>query len=890
MRRLVVTRGCPGTGKSTLLEAFGLDPFSISPDRIRLLLGGPAMTPDGRMSAPQEQSPRAWRMAHQMLEERMGRGELVCMDATHADPASLLDYEAPVRRFGYKALLLDFSTQPVERALAANAARPDLTRVPDAAIRRMHASARSGAIPDGWSIARWDGSKGMEDALRGFLDVPVRDLSSWRSVRVVGDVQGCFDALAGPSGLYPSGRLPSEDFHVFVGDYLDRGTQNGEVMRWILENAVDRPNVVLLEGNHEKHLRLWADGRPPVSSEFAKHTLPQLQAAGFGPGDAAKLVGSLEEAFAFSHGGRKVLAVHAGLSAVPDRLAEVPSDQLINGVGSYDAPVDEVFAKNAPPGWTQIHGHRNRAELPILASAKSFNLEGRVEQGGSLRAVDLDASGFRPIAVRNSVFRPLVDRLAEDPEREASFADLPLPPWAKDASDRSMPEEAMLALRSHPLIHERVSPSRAHLSSFNFTREAFSDGAWDDLNLRARGLFIDTETREILARAYDKFFNVEERPETRLGALRSSLVFPLSLWVKENGFLGILGHDARSDELLYCSKSSPDTQFAGWFKEIVEESVPEGRRDALRRWMRDTGTSLTFEVIDPVRDPHIIEQPVRKVVLLDAVRRHARFESMPYDALKRLGEKLGLEVKDRGPTFKDWASFEGWMKKACAPDLSHKHKGVHPEGYVLEDSVGFQTKLKLPYYVFWKRMRSLVERMDSIQGTGRPLGRDRDLVDPRAAAFHGWLSSQAPEALPALLKKDIVFLRGAYESDRRFKEGEVALPEGSAPARPPREDPAVAGYRAALANLAGSDPSARAGADLKPATAERLAQAACADVRKAALLAGSPLLPAVLSAIRDPKIKAAAEAAMAGMAVHPPAEKAPSRRRADGREDGIQPI
>jgi tRNA splicing ligase len=45
--------------------------------------------------------------------------------------------------------------------------------------------------------------------------------------------------------------------------------------------------------------------------------------------------------------------------------------------------------------------------------------------------------------------------------------------------------------------------------SLNFTRDAFFDKEWNDLTVRARGLFVNTVTKEIVARSYEKFFGEE---------------------------------------------------------------------------------------------------------------------------------------------------------------------------------------------------------------------------------------------------------------------------------------------------------------------------------------------------------------------------------------------
>ena len=75
MRLLLVTRGIPGSGKSTFLAEQGLDNYTLSPDAIRLMLASPQLTLDGQTTMPSRQDAVVWRLLHEMLEQRMTRGE-----------------------------------------------------------------------------------------------------------------------------------------------------------------------------------------------------------------------------------------------------------------------------------------------------------------------------------------------------------------------------------------------------------------------------------------------------------------------------------------------------------------------------------------------------------------------------------------------------------------------------------------------------------------------------------------------------------------------------------------------------------------------------------------------------------------------------------------------
>ena len=114
-----------------------------------------------------------------------------------------------------------------------------------------------------------------------------------------------------------------------------------------------------------------------------------------------------------------------------------------------------------------------------------------------------------------------------------------------------------------------------NISSFNFTSIAFYDKIWDEQTTKARGLYLDTFKGKVAARAYDKFFNINERPETKFDMLQHKLQFPVTAYVKENGYLGIVSYDEYNDDLFIASKSTIDSQFAQWLKEAVYNQITE---------------------------------------------------------------------------------------------------------------------------------------------------------------------------------------------------------------------------------------------------------------------------------------------------------------------------
>ena len=81
-----------------------------------------------------------------------------------------------------------------------------------------------------------------------------------------------------------NGGIKDDEMYIFTGDYIDRGMENAQVVAFLL-SIMDRKNVLLLEGNHEKGLWQWAkdeagqDDTGKLSLEFELTTKPALEEA-----------------------------------------------------------------------------------------------------------------------------------------------------------------------------------------------------------------------------------------------------------------------------------------------------------------------------------------------------------------------------------------------------------------------------------------------------------------------------------------------------------------------------------------------------------------------------------------------------------------------------------
>ncbi|MBY3151208.1 AAA family ATPase [Rhizobium laguerreae] len=781
MRKLVVFRGPQGSGKSYTIDKLGLNEWTMSSDAMRSIVASPMLTSHGTMILNQDANQTVFSMMDKISEERMRRGETLVIDTTGLQIADFAGWRRKARDHRYQIAFVDLSDVSLETALARQEGRHELRKVPRVSLERFIKIMKDNPLtvddPARETLIRGDETGSHIDALRSWFEEPVLDLSAYKSVVHIGDIQGCHTVLAGSEGPLAEG-FRDDTFYIFVGDLLDRGIENGKVLRWFVDNAVGRDNVMLMHGNHEDHLHRWSRGYDPVSNEFAYRTLPQLEAEGLTPSDADKVCDMAREFLVYTHGGRKVFVNHAGLSTLPADPWRVSLEQYSRGTGNWSDDVDSQYAANVH-GVFQVHGHRNEKGAAIRATSLSFNLEDSVEFGGHLRTCTLTEDGWTTRGYKNRVFRPLAARLAletiNNPADNRVKVRKRYPDWIikQEPTQKFFDADLLEQMKQHPGVMEKTSAAFPHVFSLNFTRNVFFDKAWDDVVVKARGLFLDGDTSEIVARGYDKFFNIGELESTQIEVLAETLQFPVTLYAKENGYLGNLGYDARRDVPMVASKSTPDGDFAGWFRDILAEKVSPANFERLRRYLRDTESSMTFEVIDPVNDPHIIEYDDANIVLLDVVRRGTDFRKASYDTVKEVGEYFGMDVKQRAMRLENKIQFLAWYRKAEKQGLAHTFNQKPIEGFVLEDASGFMTKWKAPYYKFWKQMRTQHQRARKML-TNSQMPKNaatairgqnwmtEEMIE-KAVDFNGWMLDRTADTIG----ENIIEARKLYTADRK---------------------------------------------------------------------------------------------------------------------------
>lgn len=693
MRKLVILRGSMGCGKSTWLKEHDLEKYTLCADTIRLQLTAPQIGIDGKDIISQKMNRQAWDMLFFFLEERMKRGEFTIIDAVHSKSSEFSKYKSLAEQYRYRLYCIDFTDIPIEVAKERNAGRPEYKQVPEAEIDKVYSRFATQGKTSGFTVVK-------PEEFEKILTTEPYDWNDYENIHIFGDIHGCYEPLKEYFEKYP---YTEKDGYIFVGDYFDRGIQNLDVFKFV-EEMISKKNTLFLTGNHEQTLRDYAFGMTVKSKDFLEKTAMQLTEGGVTQPDLRQIYRKLGVAAYITFRGYDFIISHGGIPYFPKQPMDFYSaDSFIRGIGTYSDDIDEKF-----DNWAQernkdkvrqheiyqIHGHRNLFKYPLVHKEYSYNLEGKIEFGGELRILRiLNDGSFSPIEIKNTVFDE--ELLKEKETSTDGFV-------SHKVSNVGM---YVQELRQSKFIQEKVMKD-TDVSSFNFTRNAFDKGIWGGLTTRARGLFIDTKNEKIQARSYDKFFNKNEREETRINYLMQNLAYPIYYFKKYNGFLGILS--MRNDELYFCSKSVDSGDYVDYFKSIFYSTYNENQINAIKDRFKKEDISMVFEVIDPVNDPHMIKYEKKNLVLLDMIYNEIDFRKVKYEHLLAFGKRNEIEVKELVYTVNTPQEFLALNNEISAPD--YKCNGEYIEGFVVEDSNGFMFKYKLYYYSIWKKLRGVTYR------------------------------------------------------------------------------------------------------------------------------------------------------------------------------------
>jgi tRNA splicing ligase len=183
----------------------------------------------------------------------------------------------------------------------------------------------------------------------------------------------------------------------------------------------------------------------------------------------------------------------------------------------------------------------------------------------------------------------------------------------------------------------------------------------------------------------------------------------------------------------------------------------------MKAFIKEKDVSFVFECVDMKNDPHIIEYPESQLFLLDIVHNDMTFSKYEYDEMVNVANQFGLTPKEKAFEIATWQEFFDWYYDVLEAD--YEYNGRQIEGFVIEDSVGYMTKLKLTYYNFWKFMRGVSH--EAIRNGY--IKRTSALTTPLANEYYAWVRKLHDSEDRDNIPMDICTLRNWFYRDKAGK-------------------------------------------------------------------------------------------------------------------------
>lgn len=140
-KQLILMRGTPGSGKSTLIKNSRLYNYSISLDELRRLL---AAEENGQL--PTSVNKEAYALLHSILQTRVQKGKLIILDAVNASVDHIKDSIELAENYGYNVVYFQMQTS-LEQCLENNLCRPVYSRASEEKIRKFHKMIETTKLP-----------------------------------------------------------------------------------------------------------------------------------------------------------------------------------------------------------------------------------------------------------------------------------------------------------------------------------------------------------------------------------------------------------------------------------------------------------------------------------------------------------------------------------------------------------------------------------------------------------------------------------------------------------------------------------------------------------------------------------------------------------------------
>lgn len=594
-------------------------------------------------------------------------------------------------------------------------------------------------------------------------------LDHFHEVKVIGDIHGSYSAL---KKLFGSELLlKHECFYIFLGDYLNRGIQNKEVFDFI-NRIKDEPNVCLLEGNHELHLKQFANNQTIHHKGFICRTLPELLGVSaiaekqqhlhkeelldmvLSQADkqqiqklrhqCKQLYQSLKPMFMFQFRGQNYLCNHGGIPYLPSS-GIVAARHLIHGVGAHTdgdllaQQYHQNILENKSLNFIQVFGHRYAKDNPHvfnLLDKEIHHIDGMnimgVEFGGSLCTLELDEHGVQTKKYRNDVFDL---NLAKERMGKVKFSDHIM------TANADLNE--LLSDKNNVRVHfqrfEETSDSPNQKCHTNLMSVFYTGSKYTPL-AKIRGLFVDRVSGQVHLRGYPEILNFNKAQNT----IVKQTQLPINVYERNGGFLGLMS--TVNDEVVLATKLSTNGTYKGLIQELWDKEHPDVQY-VMKEMAKHHNCTFALEVIHNKNQNILDNAGIEQLIVLDALPNDVSIVNVNDFSQRVLDELFGL-LHDLNLPLKHIKRVRRVAKCFSFKEVRQVKKALQSlqdvEGFVFSDNQGMMFKCFSSYYSSWRSCQLLVEQFVENQNERFSLHKCKNQMELN---FMTWLLAQDHQTL-----------------------------------------------------------------------------------------------------------------------------------------------
>lgn len=227
----------------------------------------------------------------------------------------------------------------------------------------------------------------------------------------------------------------------------------------------------------------------------------------------------------------------------------------------------------------------------------------------------------------------------------------------------------------------------------------------DRLPCKARGLF--TRNERIVARGYDKFFNVNEADIVSDSRLKEECKGPFVASTKENGCI-IFFAGLEDSTLVVCSKNMTGDLDTETYKsqgkhykkgiEAIHKQLAEiGKTpEEFARTLYELNTTAVAELCDDEFEEHILEYPEKLagLYLHGLNNNEIKFSTAPMSSVSEFGKTWGFKEVE----YTTYETYDELMAFIKGVDAVGTYKGRELEGFVIRCKRENKDELQVPTY------------------------------------------------------------------------------------------------------------------------------------------------------------------------------------------------